>query len=181
MSKLIRNGRIVADDWQTLTLAEGEDAAAASVPAGCVIVPLAVWQARRDELAARGDVGVWLASHEGPETLADDLARIAVVAVHFPKFADGRGYSTAVLLRSRFGYRGELRAIGDVLRDQFNYLARCGFDALQPREDRYTDAQLEAALASLADFTEPYQASVSHTQPLFRRAARAAATSGAKP
>lgn len=180
MSKLIKNGRIVADDWQTLTLAEGEDAAAANIPAGRVIVPLAVWQARRDELAARGDVGVWLASHEGPEALADDLARIAVIAVNFPKFADGRGYSSAALLRSRYGYSGELRAFGDVLRDQFNYLTRCGFDALQPRADRYTDAQLDAALASLADFSKPYQASVADPQPLFRRVPRAGSAAQVK-
>lgn len=173
MSKVIKNGRIVNDDWQILTVAEGEEAAALSVPAGRVIVPLATWLARRDELAARGDVGVWFAGNEGPEALADDIGRIAVIAVSFPKFVDGRGYSTAALLRTRYGYTGQLIAFGEVLRDQFNYLTRCGFDTLQPREGRYTDAQLDAAIASLDDYTEPYQASVLHPQPLFRRIARA--------
>ncbi|MBA4742935.1 MAG: DUF934 domain-containing protein, partial [Azoarcus sp.] len=93
---------------------------------------------------------------------------------NFPKFADGRGDSVATLLRSRYGYTGELRAIGDVLRDQFNYLARCGFDALQPAEGRYSEAQLEAAIASFDDFAEPYQASVAVSNPLFRRVQRAA-------
>ena len=181
MAKLIRNGRIVSDDWQVVATAEGESPDSVVVPEGRVIVPLALWQARREALVARPDTGVWLDSHEEPEMLAADIAHLPLIAVNFPKFSDGRGYSIATLLRTRYGFAGELRAIGDVLRDQFNYLARCGFDALQPREDRYTDAQLEAALASLADFTEPYQASVSHTQPLFRRAARAAASAGAKP
>ncbi|NMG77171.1 DUF934 domain-containing protein [Aromatoleum diolicum] len=173
MSKSIKNGRIVNDDWQILTVAEGEDAAGISIPAGRVIVPLAAWLSRRDELAARGDVGVWFASHEGPEALEADIGRVAVIAVNFPKFVDGRGYSTAALLRTRYGYSGQLIAFGDVLRDQFNYLMRCGFDTLRPREGRYDDAQLDAALTSLADFTEPYQASVVHPQPLFRRVARA--------
>lgn len=175
MAKLIKNGRIIADDWQVLTLAEGDEAASFTVPAGRNIVPLAVWQAQHDALAARGDVGVWLDSDQDPAELADDASRLAVIAVNFPKFSDGRGYSTATLLRTRYGFKGELRAIGDVLRDQFNYLLRCGFDALQPAAERYTDAQLEAGLASISDFTEPYQASVSPAQPLFRRAARTAA------
>ena len=176
MAKLIKNGRIVSDDWRILALDDDETPAAAVVPAGRVLVPLAVWQAHRDELAARadrGELGVWLDSEEGPEAIADDVAHFAVIGVNFPKFANGRGYSTAALLRTRYGYTGELRAIGEVLRDQFNYLTRCGFDALQPREGKYDDAQLEAALASLGDFTVPYQASAADPQPLFRRVARA--------
>ncbi|HJV26834.1 MAG TPA: DUF934 domain-containing protein [Aromatoleum sp.] len=178
MPKLIKNGRIVSDDWQIVSLAEGEAAADVALPAGRTLVPLAVWQQRRDELAPRaerGVLGVWFAAGEGPEDIADDLARLSVIAVDFPKFTDGRGYSTATLLRTRYGYTGELRAIGDVLRDQFNYMTRSGFDALQPRADRYTDGQLEAAVASIADFTQPYQASATHPQPLFRRVARAGA------
>ncbi|MCC4114134.1 DUF934 domain-containing protein [Aromatoleum toluclasticum] len=175
MSKVIQNGRIVSSDWQIVTVAEGEEAAAVAIPAGRVIVPLAAWLARRDELAARGDVGVWFASNEGPEALAADIARMPVIAVNFPKFVDGRGYSTAVLLRTRYGYTGQLIAFGDVLRQQFNYLSRCGFDTLQPREGRYSDAELDAAVANLNDYTEPYQASVLHPQPMFRRIARAGA------
>ena len=175
MPNVIQNGRIAASDWQILSVAEGEDAAAVAVPAGRVIVPLATWLARREELASRADVGVWFASNEGPEALEADIARVPVIAVNFPKFVDGRGYSTAVLLRTRYGYTGPLIAFGEVLRDQFNYLTRCGFDTLQPREGRYTDAQLEAAIASIGDFSEPYQASVLHPQPIFRRIARVGA------
>jgi len=87
------------------------------------------------------------------------------VAVHFPQFADGRGYSLGRLLRERYGWRGELRAIGDVLRDQLFYLTRCGFDAFDLREDQ----DLQAALSAFDDFSESYQTAVDQRQPLFRR------------
>ncbi len=176
MARVIQNGRVISDDWQIVRLSEADGAGEVTIPAGRVIVPLPVWQARREALLARaGEIGVWLAGPDAPAALAGDFAQLAVLAVDFPKFTDGRGYSIAVELRTRLGYTGSLRAIGQVLRDQFNYLTRCGFDTLQPAEGRYTDAQLEAAVASLADFTEPYQASVSHPQPLFRRHDRSAA------
>ncbi|MCB1888139.1 MAG: DUF934 domain-containing protein [Rhodocyclaceae bacterium] len=163
MAKLIKNGKVVDDNWQVLP------ADATEVPAGPVIVPLALWQSAAGELADRGDLGVWLAPDEDPAELADALPSLAVVAIEFPKFADGRGYSSAALLRSRYGYRGELRAIGEVLRDQFFYLTRCGFDALQPAEGRYTDEQLVASLASLGDFSEPYQGAIDRPEPVWRR------------
>lgn len=175
--KIIKNGRVVTDDRLTVSLAEGEAPADIAVPTGPVLVPLAVWQARRDELLARarsGEVGVWLAAGEDVATLADNLDVLAVIGLHFPKFTDGRSYSAATLLRTRYGYEGELRAIGEVLRDQFNYMTRCGFDALEPRAERYTDDELEAALASIDDFTQPYQRSVKDPLPLFRRIDRGA-------
>ncbi|HNO62723.1 MAG TPA: DUF934 domain-containing protein [Thauera aminoaromatica] len=173
--KIIKNGRVVADDRLTVSLAEGEVPADIAVPAGPVLVPLAVWQARREELLARarsGEVGVWLAAGEDVAALADDLGLLQIVGLHFPKFTDGRSYSAATLLRTCYGYQGELRAIGQVLRDQFNYMTRCGFDALQPQAERYTDEQLEAAVASIDDFTQPYQRSVKDPLPLFRRVER---------
>lgn len=174
MAKLIKNQQILDDTWQVLTPEDGADAATVAVPAGQWIVPLAVWQAQ-PALAARGDVAPLLEGADDPAELADQLGTLSLVAVNFPRFVDGRGYSIATLLRSRYGYTGELRAIGDVLRDQFNYFTRCGFDALQPPVGKYTDAQLGAALASLKDFTDPYQASAAFRDPLFRRHARHAA------
>ncbi|MDH5220714.1 MAG: DUF934 domain-containing protein [Betaproteobacteria bacterium] len=103
--------------------------------------------------------------HEDPAAVADRLGSAARVEVHFPKFTDGRGYSIARLLRERFGYRGELRAVGDVPRDQLHYLARCGFDAFLLRDGE--DAK--GALAALAGFSEAYQSSVDRPLPLFRR------------
>ena len=175
MSEIIKSGRVQADEWTVLRLAEGDDPAAVALPAGRVIVPLAVWLARRDALHAQaeaGVLGVWLAGNEDPAVLAGDLSALTLIAVDFPKFADGRGYSIATLLRTRHGYGGELRAIGDVLRDQFFFLLRCGFSVLQPREGKYSAAQLEAALASLRDFSEPYQGAVDRPEPLFRRQPR---------
>jgi uncharacterized protein (DUF934 family) len=175
--KIIKNGRVLEDERRVVKLAEGEAAADIAVPAGPVLVPLAVWKARRDELQARarsGELGVWLAAGEDIVAVTGDLTALQVIALHFPKFTDGRSYSAATLLRKRHGYKGELRAIGEVLRDQFNYMTRCGFDALQPQAGRYTDAQLEAAVASIDDFSQPYQHSVKDPLPLFRSVDRAA-------
>jgi uncharacterized protein (DUF934 family) len=170
MRDIIKDRAIVADDWQVLHLAEGETAEGVAIPEGKVIVPLAVWQAHRDSLKARGDVAVWLASDERPEALKDDLASLPLIAIDFPKFADGRGYSIAYNLRARFDYQGELRAIGDVLRDQLFYMQRVGFNAFATRPDR----SIEDALKGLTDFSEAYQASWDKKAPLFRRVHRTA-------
>jgi len=169
MAVIIRQSQVVADNW--LLLKAAPEASIAIPPDGDVIVPLAVWRAQRDALTARaGKLGVWLDSHEDPALIASDLSHFALVAVNFPQFADGRGYSIAHLLRERYGWRGELRAIGDVLRDQLFYLAQCGFDAFELRAGQ--DAQ--AALSAFGDFSEAYQTSVARPQPLFRRRATAA-------
>ena len=166
MSRIIKNGSIADDAWTILKLSEGETPESVTLPEQNAIVPLPVWQARKDELIGRGQpVGVWLDSHEEPEAIAADLDRFSVVAVNFPKFADGRGYSIARLLRERYGYAGELRSIGDVLQDQLYFMKRCGFDAYAVRADK----DIEAALAGLTDFSEPYQTAVDQPQPLFRR------------
>nr|WP_310638858.1 DUF934 domain-containing protein [Burkholderia gladioli] len=88
----------------------------------------------------------------------------------FPRFGDGRGYSTAHLLRNRHGWTGELRAIGDVLRDQLNYMSRCGFDAFAVRADR----DPHDALNAFTEFSERYQGAVDDAVPLFRRRAASA-------
>ena len=102
---------------------------------------------------------------DDPARVADRLRSAARVEVNFPSFTDGRGYSIARLLRERHGYQGELRAVGDVQRDQLFYLARCGFDAFLLRDG--LDAR--EALCALQDFSEAYQASVERPEPLFRR------------
>lgn len=169
--KIIKNKQIVEDGWNVLRKAENEPAQNVAVAAGRVIVPLAVWQAQRETLKDRAELGVWLASDERPEALQDDLARFSVIAVDFPKFADGRGYTIAYLLRERMGYKGELRAIGDVLRDQLYYMQRVGFDAFAVREDK----DISDAIKALSDYSEVYQASSDQPQPLFRRVARGVA------
>lgn len=171
MREIIKDKAVVNDDWALLILAEGETPEAVVVPAGKTIVPLAVWQAQHAVLQTRTDIGVWIASHERPEVLKDDLAKLPVIAVDFPKFADGRGYSIAYNLRTRLGYIGELRAIGDVLRDQMFYMQRVGFNAFATRPDR----NIHDALKSLTDFSEKYQASADEKMPLFKRRLRAIA------
>ena len=165
MATIIKHWQIVADSWQLLKPAA--DGSSSSVPpAGDVIVPLAFWLEQRDALLSRaGRLGVWLDSHEDPARIAQDLRLFALVAVNFPQFTDGRGYSIARLLRERYGWQGELRAIGDVFRDQLFYLARCGFDAFALRQGE--DAQ--AALSAFADFSDAYQTAADRPLPLFRR------------
>ena len=169
MPNLIKDKVVIDDNWTVLRLAEGESAETVSVPVGKVIVPLTVWQAQRASLQTRSELGVWLASDERPEALKDDLAPFQVIAVDFPKFADGRGYSIAYNLRARLGYNGELRAIGDVLRDQLFYMQRVGFNAFAVRADK----DIHDALKGLTDFSEKYQTSWDEKNPLFRRTKRA--------
>jgi uncharacterized protein (DUF934 family) len=176
MREIIKDKTVVNDDWTLLKLAENEAPEAVAVPAGKTIVPLTVWQAQHAALQARSDIGVWIASHERPEVLKDDVSKLPVIAVDFPKFADGRGYSIAYNLRTRLGYTGELRAIGDVLRDQMFYMQRVGFNAFATRPDR----NIHDALKSLTDFSEKYQASSDEKMPLFKRRMRAIASQDGK-
>jgi uncharacterized protein (DUF934 family) len=163
--EIIKGREVVADDWTVLRLDEDQAADSAEIPAGKVIVPLTVWQAQRSALESRAVIGVWLAPDERPEALKGDLEKFGVVAIDFPKFTDGRGYSLAFNLRKRLAYTGELRAIGDVLRDQLFSMHRVGFDAFATRPDR----NIHDALKGLTVFSEVYQASVDVNQPLFRR------------
>ena len=166
--RLIRAGRVQADDFTTFDPPEGADLATVPLPAGPLIVPFALWAVRRDALLARdAPVGVQREPTADPAGLAQDLSRLAVVAIRFPKFTDGRGYSTAWLLRRRLGFAGEVRAVGDVKRDQLFYLARSGFDAFLLADGQ--DAR--AALASLSDFSAAYQAAADARPPRFRTAA----------
>jgi uncharacterized protein (DUF934 family) len=168
MPRLIRDGAIVEDRWTLLR----DAVALTDVPAGVpAIVPLALWRRERAALAARGEAAVWLKPDDDPETLARDAITLPLIAVDFPKFSDGRGYSIARLLREKHGFSGELRAIGDVLRDQLYYLRQCGFNAFAVRADR----DVQEALKGLADFSDNYQATVERLLPLFRRRVAAGA------
>ena len=134
MSKLIKNGRIVSDDWKTLTLADGDTPQSVKIPVGPALVPLSVWKARRAELIHREyehgwPLGIWLAAEEDPESIEHDIEDFTVIAVEFDKYTDGKSYSTARLLRERYGYKGELRAIGDVPSDRLTYRLQIGFDS----------------------------------------------------
>jgi Uncharacterized protein conserved in bacteria len=146
---LIKDGRIAADPWQFVADEE-------PLPvAGPVAVSLPRWLAERDALLARETpVGVRLESRHKAEEIAPDLDALALVALEFPTFRDGRAYSTARLLRERHGYVGELRAVGNVLRDQFLFMHRCGFDAFEVKGERELDAWTQA-LAEISVFYQP--------------------------
>jgi len=155
--------RIVEDRWTLL-----EDGATWNGEPSALI-PLATALAQPQRLLAAAPAGIWLAPTDEPEQAVPLLASIELIAVQFPVFGDGRGYSTAALLRNRHGWRGELRAIGDVLRDQLFFMKRVGFDSFALRADR----NVEEAVASLYDFTDSYQGSVDPSLPAFRRIERA--------
>ena len=104
---------------------------------------------------------------DDPAAIAARLSTVSLIEVNFPKFGDGRGFSIARLLRERYGYKGELRAVGHVVRDHLHYMEQCGFDAFLLRDGEDVDE----ALAGFDDFSEHYQASVAQPTPLFRRRA----------
>jgi uncharacterized protein (DUF934 family) len=146
---LIKQGKLTADPFVD---ASGAEAIPSSGP---VIVSLAQWQAQRDALLARGTpLGIRLHSDQSPEVIASDVEHFALVALEFPKFRDGRAYSYARLLRERYGFKGELRAVGDVLMEQLFFMVRTGFDAFDLQQSPDPVAAFETALK---DFTVWYQ------------------------
>lgn len=161
MPQLIKGNAIVDDCWQFIP----RDHEGALPDEGHLLVPLEHWQALSDEDRWNERFAPWIDSDQEVEEVADDLLQEPLVAIHFPSFTDGRGFSTAQILRNRYDYHGELRAIGYLIQDQLFYLKRCGFDSIQLREG--TD--LEAALKSLEIFSEAYQTSADTPEPLFRR------------
>ena len=155
MPRLICDGRIIEDDW----LAPNPDE---QLPHH--LPTLAQWELLADKSAS----AVQLEPGDSIGPLLDALNSISLVAINFPVFTDGRGFSYARELRER-GYSGELRAVGHFIADQLHYLFRCGFNAFQLEQEN----GLEAALEQLTVFSEHYQASIDQPLPLFRRRGRA--------
>jgi len=168
MALIVHNGKIAIDSWQLRDTAETRDSATAAdldKTAG-TLVPLPLWLQRRESLkSTRSRLGILLQGNDDPACIVSDLTHIELIAVNIARFTDGRGYSVARLLRGRYGYRGELRAVGDIVQDQLYYLMRVGFDAFALRDDQ--DPQ--AAAAALSAFSVSYQSSSDEPLPLFRR------------
>ncbi|HLD67276.1 MAG TPA: DUF934 domain-containing protein [Pseudomonas sp.] len=171
MNNLIRldggQARLVADDpWQLPGADEPLDGS------GPWLLPLATWRARQASAVLAGEQasgdGVLLAPEDEVEGLLPWLGVLPLIAIDFPGFRDGRGYSQAYLLRTRLGWRGELRAVGDVLRDQLSHMRQCGFDAFAVRADK----SVEDALKGLAGVSVLYGRSAIEPRPLFRRFSR---------
>jgi len=158
MPKIIKDLNVVEDSWQVWRDTE-------TLPAtGGYIVPLSLWQAHKEELLALGNIAVFLASDQSPKLLGTDVQSFTLIAVDFPKFADGRGFSYGRELREQHDFTGELRAIGDFMRDQLYFLKRCGFNSFALQSD-----ELDEALASFNDFSDAYQPSIDQALPIFRR------------
>lgn len=163
MQRIIKDNEVIDETWHLLpkdvelqSLSNSDD----------VIVPMRLWLEHAHALKARdGGLGIWLDADEIVEEIADDLEHFQVIALNFPVFTDGRHFSSARLLRERYGYKGEIRAIGDVLRDQLFLMRRCGFNAYAVRPDR----DPYDALEGLKDFSVTYQSAADDALPLFRR------------
>ncbi|MGJ8620157.1 MAG: DUF934 domain-containing protein [Methylophilaceae bacterium] len=201
MSQLIKGNQIAQDEWTrvipptfgdepvrkqagkvVLFKLYGEETFtqkqidATEIPAGKVLIPLTVWLAKRDSLTERmlaGEIGIVLQTHEPIESLVDafdDLNSLPIIAIYVQIFADGRNFTLGNLLRTRYGFKNELRAVGDIMRDQLYFLKRSGFDSYLIKEGR----NVEEAIASLNDFTIPYQGAVDDV-PVWRRVNRSQA------
>lgn len=158
---IIVDGAVVSDSWQTLN----EDSELPST--GNVIAPLSVWASLdSDTRKTRAEsLGLLLSGDAELEDITEFVAQAPVIAIDFPTFMDGRGYSLARLIRERLHFKGELRAVGDILKDQLFYLHRCGFNAFAIREDR----DVNIAAQGLKDFTITYQADVAEPRPIYQR------------
>ena len=158
---LIKDRQLVDDTFRRL------DEGAAVPSEGDVLVRLGHYCAAADQFRnRRGRTGVLVGPENTAAELTPHLDQLALIAVEFPKYTDGRGYSLARRLRRQHDYRGELRAVGDVLRDQLQYMQRCGFDAFELKAGK--DA--EGALEAFGELTVAYQGSADDPRPLFRRA-----------
>jgi uncharacterized protein (DUF934 family) len=165
---ILRHGEPASDDWTVIEDGRTEIEA----DGGQVIVTLARWRAERETLLAQhAAVGVLVPNTADIEAVYPEIADRPLLALQFPAFADGRALSQAVVLRKRLGFRGELRAVGDVIRDLVFWLGRCGFDSIVPRKDQ----KLEACREALHEISVAYQAAADAHTPIWIRRRRAAA------
>lgn len=164
---LVKDRKIIEDEWTHI--ADGED-----VPmTAAIIVSADRWIADRASLVHRnGPIGVRLRNDQSPEELGEDLYRFGVIALEFPAFKDGRAYTQARLLRERHRFGGEIRAIGDVLRDQFLFMRRCGIDAFEIRKQ----ADAEAFGQTIDEISVFYQPAADDRRPAFEQRKRAVAS-----
>jgi uncharacterized protein (DUF934 family) len=148
VTRLIKSGAYTADAYAAVA----DDAA---LPEGAVLVSLARFQKERDALLERNTpVGVKLQSSENPEILGPEVSHFSLIALEFPKFRDGRAFSWARMLRTRLGFAGEIRAVGDFLYDQVNYQHRVGFDAWEV-PDNFTIEMFHRALTEITNVYQP--------------------------
>ena len=159
MPSLIKDREITNSEFEIVSTDN------ADTQASNAVLPLAFYLENREALKGRNDIGVWLEAGDEIETIAEFADELGVVALHFPAFGDGRAYSSANILSRSYGYQGEIRAFGDVRRDQLNQMLNCGFTAFELAEGQ----DINKCLDALNGFSHNYQSTVANPEPLFRR------------
>jgi len=159
MPKIIKDGQVVDDTWVIIDKDfEGE------LPMAKVLLPMQYYLDKGDSLNLMC-AGIWIDSEEEVEAIGHEVNIFPLIAVNFPSFMDGRGFSIGRLLKERYGFTGQLRAIGNAIQDQLFYLKRCGFNSFDLKDG----TNLEAACQSLNDFDITYQSAIDQPEALFRR------------
>jgi len=159
--QLIKDQKIIEDNWQRIT----EIATDASLPTGDVIVPFAYWLENREALSSReGRLGVCIDGDNDIQEVVKNIEHFDLIALDFPAFVDGRSYTHARLLRDRYNFEGELRAVGDVLRDQLFFMQRCGINSFQLREDK----DMQDALNAFTELSVKYQTAADGAEPIYK-------------
>lgn len=165
MSKLIKDGQLIPNRWTILREASGPEVLKVLLGKN-LIVPLQFWKSYQGEIQNfAGSVTIWLNSDESAAEIGSQMHSLPLIALNYPVFSDGRSYSNARALRQQYGYKGEVRAIGDVLRDQLFYMSQCGFDSFDLRQDQDENLCLQA----FNDFKTSYTATITEPLPLFQR------------
>ena len=160
--RVIKDSKVVEDSWQRLQEADTEE----TLPDGDVIIPFTYWQSHKVELLEReGRLGVCVNGDDETEVVAKDLQHFDLIALDFPAFKDGRGYSHARTLRDHHGYQGDIRAVGDVLRDQLFYMRRCGISSFHLREGK----DIEDAMKGFSEFSVKYQSAADGAAPVYKQ------------
>jgi len=160
--QVIKDKAVIDDDWSLIR--DIEDSS--SIPEGDVILPLTFWQANRDQLLKTKKIhAIWIDGSIETESLLDDIEFFSLIALDFPTFKDGRSYSHARLLRERYNFQGELRAVGDILQDQLFFMERCGINSFQVRDDK----NIEQALNGFKIFSDRYQAAADDATPISKK------------
>jgi len=158
MPKLIKGNAVIEDSWTRIADTD------ATPDSGCYLIPLEKWLGLTEIDHKNASLAPWIGADDDIEDCLPSLLDAQLIAIDFPTFMDGRGFSTAEILRHA-GFIGELRAVGNLIQDQLFFLKRCGFDTIELRDG--TD--LDKAVSSLEDFSICYQTSADTESPLFRR------------
>jgi len=159
--QVIKDQKIVEDSWKRLEEITPESI----LPEGDIIVPFTYWLENKEALLNRGSkLGVCLNGDDDTQEVAKDIEHFDLIALNFPAFTDGRSYSHARLLRDRYNFKGELRAVGDVLRDQLFYMQRCGINSFQLKEGK----DLEGALNAFTELSVKYQTAADGAEPIYK-------------